>query len=77
MNRRGKMNFFRILVVLMMLGFTIATTGCGGGGAEIKATNTTTTMGQELHDIKKAFDQGIITEKEYERAKKDILKKYD
>lgn len=38
-------------------------TGCGGGGAEIKATHTT--MGEELHDIKKAFDQGIITEKEY------------
>jgi hypothetical protein len=69
------MNFFRILVLLMMLGFSIATSGCGGGGAEIQATNTT--MGQELHDIKKALDQGIITEKEYNRAKKDILKKYD
>jgi len=69
------MKFFRILVVLTMLGFSIAATGCGGGGAEIQATNTT--MGEELHDIKQAFDQGIITKKEYERAKKDILKKYD
>ncbi len=69
------MNYFRILVVLAMLGFSIALTGCGGGGAEIQATNTT--MGQELQDIKNAFDQGIITEKEYNRAKKDILKKYD
>jgi len=69
------MKFFRILVVLTMLGFSSAATGCGGGGAEIQATNTT--MGEELHDIKQAFDQGIITKKEYERAKKDILKKYD
>ncbi len=69
------MHFLKILVVLTMLGFSIATTGCGGGGAEIQATNTT--MGQELSDIKQAFDQGIITEKEYNRAKKDILKKYD
>jgi len=68
------MKFFRILVVLTMLGFSIVSTGCGGGGAEIKATNTT--MGQELQDIKQALDQGIITEKEYNRAKKDILKKY-
>lgn len=69
------MNFFRTIVLLSMLGFSIAMTGCGGGGAEIKATNTT--MGEELHDIKKAFDQGIITEKEYNKAKKDILKKYN
>ncbi|CAB5079361.1 hypothetical protein D3OALGA1CA_1544 [Olavius algarvensis associated proteobacterium Delta 3] len=33
-------------------------------------------MGQELIDVKKAFDEGVITEREYERAKKDILKKY-
>lgn len=33
-------------------------------------------MGQELIDVKKAFDECVITEREYERAKKDILKKY-
>ena len=38
---------------------------------------TSTTMGQELQDLKKSLDEGIITEKEYERAKKDILNKYD
>ena len=44
-------------------------------GAQVQATSTT--MGQELQDLKKSLDEGIITEKEYERAKKDILKKYD
>jgi len=33
-------------------------------------------MGQELLDLKKAYDEGVITEREYERAKKDIMRKY-
>jgi len=33
-------------------------------------------MGQELIDVKKAFDEGVITEREHLRAKQDILKKY-
>lgn len=34
-------------------------------------------MGQELTDLKKAYDAGIISEKEYEKSKKDILNRYD
>lgn len=46
--------------------------GCGGGGA--KVTNTTVSEGQELIDLKRAFDLGVITEKEYEAERKKILK---
>ncbi len=49
--------------------------GCGGSDATIDAT--TTTMGQELTDLKKAYDSGIISEKEYERSKEKILERYD
>ena len=35
------------------------------------------TIGQELIDLKKAYDAGIITEGEYERARADILWRYD
>lgn len=45
--------------------------GCGGGGAKIEAS--TSTQGQQLIDLKKAYDEGIITPKEYEDAKKEIL----
>ena len=34
-------------------------------------------MGQELMDLKKAKDQGLISESEFEEAKEDILDKYD
>lgn len=34
-------------------------------------------MGQELTDLKKAYDTGVINEKEYEKSKKNILKRYN
>ena len=49
--------------------------GCGGGDSSVQAS--TTTMAQELADLKKAYDEGIITEKEYEKSKKNILTRYD
>ena len=49
--------------------------GCGGSDAKVETT--TTTMGQELTDLKKAYDAGIIDEKEYERSKEKILKRYN
>ena len=48
-------------------------TGCGGGGATMDARTTTT--GQELMDLDKAYKEGIITEKEYESKKKEIMKR--
>lgn len=69
------MNYCKTIALLLMLGFAIAVTGCGGGGANVQATNTT--IGAELQDLKNALDEGIITEKEYKKAKKNILKKYD
>jgi uncharacterized membrane protein len=52
--------------------------GCGGGGTKVESSNTTTTttMGQELMDLNESYEKGIITEKEYETAKKQIMKRY-
>jgi hypothetical protein len=63
-----KMN--RIGIVFVML---IALAGCGGGGA--KVTNTTVSEGQELIDLKKAYDTGALTKQEYERDRKKILRR--
>lgn len=59
------------LALLCLLGLT----ACGGGGATVQASNTT--VGQELIDLDASYKKGLITEKEYERAKEKILDKYD
>ena len=71
------MKSLKVSVVAVVI-FTIVMgglfVGCGGGGTQVK--QSTTTLGQELTDLQTAYEKGIITEKEYNRAKKDILNKY-
>ena len=65
----------RTLIILCALFVTFSLVdcaGCGGGG-EARIEARTTTLGQELQDLKSAYDQGIITENEYKRKKKDLL----
>jgi len=47
---------------------------CGGGSTTVKDQTTTTTLGDELKSLKDAYDQGIITEKEYNSSKEKIIK---
>ncbi len=70
---KHKLSFLILTVILL----AIFLTGCCGGGKETKVvteSTKTTTTGQELQDLKKANEEGAITEKEYEGAKKKILK---
>jgi uncharacterized membrane protein len=48
---------------------------CGGGGSQVQNTTKTTTLGQELNDLKKAYDSGAITEDQYNKMKKEIINK--
>ena len=52
-------------------------TSCGGGGAKVESSVSTQTLGQQLIDLEKAYKQGVITEKEYKKAKKDLLEQYE
>ncbi len=73
----------KILVLICAASLTIGFTGCGcfgggsGGEAQVQTTTKTTTMGQDLIDLKKARDEGVISEKEYEKAREKILKDGD
>lgn len=60
--------------LLVFLLFTVA--GCCGGGSKVqtKSTNISTTLGQELTDLQAAYEQGIISEKQYREAKEKLLK---
>jgi len=66
------MKLLRVCVVIILLFSGVGFIGCGGGGAKVNAKQST--LGQELTDLDKAYKKGIITEKEYNKAKKDLLK---
>ena len=61
----------RLFILMLLAVFSL--TGCGGGGAKMEARTTTT--GQELVDLDKAYKEGLLTEKEYESQKKAILRR--
>ena len=47
--------------------------GCGGGGAQTHVEHRGTTLGQELMDLKKAHDQGVISDSDYESQREKLL----
>ena len=69
----------RRMIVRTLIGMTICSalligmTACGGGGAEVRSEVTTTTVGQQLLDLKKAYDAGAMTQKEYEQQRAKVL----
>jgi uncharacterized membrane protein len=70
------MERFKKLVAVYLAGLMItavAITGCGRT-TKVENTTSTQTLGQEMIDLKKAFDEGAITEKEYNNAKKSLMK---
>jgi hypothetical protein len=46
--------------------------GCGGG-ADVKTSTTTVSVGQQLIDLKKARDGGSMTQSEYDSARKRLI----
>jgi len=69
----SRIRLFFLLSVFLLSGFLA---GWGGGGAKAHSAVTTTTMGQELMDLEASYEKGIISKSEFEKAKKDILKRY-
>lgn len=61
-------------IALILVGsMTLLLTACGGGGAHVKSEVTTVSKGQQLIDLKKAADDGAITQDEYAKEKANIL----
>lgn len=63
----------RSLILATALLAALGISACGGGGAEVKSEITTTTKGQQLLDLKKAYDSGAMTKEEYERERQRVL----
>jgi hypothetical protein len=69
------MNFRSIVTSLVLAALSATLTGCG---SDTRVTNTSqTSVGQQLLDLEQARNQGIITEKEYNRLKKAVIKNND
>ena len=56
-------------VIALVLGLS----ACGGSSTKTTVTSTQP-QGQQLMDLKEAYDKGVITEKEYNNTKDKILK---
>ena len=54
-----------------VLAMTLGVAACGGSTTTVKQTET---QGQQLLDLKEAYDSGVISERDYNDAKKRILK---
>jgi ABC-type glycerol-3-phosphate transport system substrate-binding protein len=72
--KKGLLMKILIVCALTVL-MTLTTVGCGGSKEAVKSepVTITTTLGQELQDLDKAYKDGIITEKEYNKAKKALI----
>jgi uncharacterized membrane protein len=65
-------SIFLILVLLTTMASCIA---IGSGGS--KKADHQTTLGQQLIDLKKARDEGAISEQEYEELREKLKQYYD
>jgi len=73
------------LIPIFVAMATTLVSGCiglhfGGGGSKSETIDKTqtynVTLGQQLLDLQKAYDSGIITESEYKAEKKKLLRHY-
>jgi len=71
------MKLIRVCALTLIVLTSVSFMACGGKKTQtdVKAETTTTTLGQELQDLDKAYKDGIITQKEYEKAKKALIEK--
>ena len=59
-----------VLAAVVLIAVTTA--ACGGGGARTEVS-AGPSRGQELIDLKKAYESGIITKEEYDKQRKKVL----
>ena len=62
---------YKALLGATIISMALSVSACGGGSTTVKQTET---QGKQLMDLKEAYDNGVITEKEFKSTKKKILK---
>jgi hypothetical protein len=69
------MNRISVTIFVVLLVICVSFFSCGGG-AKVQSEISTTSLGQELTDLEKAYEAGVINKKEYEKAKNGLMKRY-
>jgi hypothetical protein len=64
----------RSMALLVVLSAVPALSACG---SDSRTKVETTTTGQQLIDLQKAYDDGAISRDEYEHKRADILREHD
>ena len=62
----------KMVLLASVMTLVLGLSACGGNDTQT-TVKTTETQGKQLLDLKEAYDKGVITEKEYERTKEEIL----
>lgn len=70
------MNLRAIVSSAVLAAISCAVTGCGSDRPTVN-NNTQTSVGQQLSDLENARQQGIISNSEYNRLKKAIIRNND
>lgn len=63
--------FSKTLLGAAVVALSLGLAACGGSNTTVQQTET---QGQQLMDLKEAYDSGVITEREYNETKQKILK---
>lgn len=59
--------------LLIVGAMAVMLTACFGGGAHVQSQVTTVSKGKQLIDLKKAADEGAISQDDYAKEKAKIL----
>ena len=67
--------FLATLALIAVLGVPALTlSACGGDDERTVVKAETTTRGQQLIDLQRAYENGAISRKDYEREREKVLK---
>jgi uncharacterized membrane protein len=75
-NEKGKLKMVKKTVLgTTVIALVLGLSACGGNDTQT-TVKTTETQGQQLLDLREAYDKGVITESEYKKTKNEILKQH-
>jgi hypothetical protein len=73
---RTKTHDIKVMLICLLAAAVLSLTLLPGCGSTTHVQNQTS-VGQQLQDLDKSYKDGLITQKEYEKLKKKIIKEND